>query len=35
MKTCNICREAKPLTEFYENPRTKDGHFNRYPPLSR
>lgn len=25
MKTCQKCRESKPLTEFYAHKRTKDG----------
>lgn len=26
MKTCSLCRESKPLSEFNKNKRQKDGH---------
>lgn len=28
VKYCQDCGEIKPITEFYENPRMKDGYFN-------
>ena len=28
MKTCRKCKETKPLTEFYKNKDSKDGHLN-------
>lgn len=29
MKTCSMCRQAKALSEFHKNKRTKDGHSSR------
>jgi len=29
MKTCIKCGQNRPLSEFYRNPKMRDGHFNR------
>lgn len=28
-KTCRVCKQTKPLTEFYKNQDSKDGHRNK------
>jgi hypothetical protein len=35
VKYCQECGEIKPITEFYENKRMKDGYFNICKECSR
>jgi hypothetical protein len=34
-KTCNICKESKPLDQFYTHPSTKDGRQSKCRECSR
>jgi len=34
MKVCNTCRQAKPLKDFHNDSRSKDGHVNSCKPCA-
>ena len=35
MKTCRVCKQSKPLTDFYAHPAMKDGRLNDCKPCHR
>jgi hypothetical protein len=35
MKTCNKCHQEKPLSEFYKDKTSKDGHGGRCKECAR